>query len=127
MKEYFEAVPTTKEKNEVLPNGLFKGLFKERFPHNPNHESRFFGTTIEELLSKIKKFYCAEDGDLRFEEEGQVGRLDVVVIEDHIGIRPSASEIKMWKEGEYRLFSALYTFMIEKVVRTRAPLFESYK
>ena len=70
----------------------------------------FNGETIEEVISEAREFFWIdEDVDVERDACGDIGRLDLMRYEDHMGIKAQDDDFKRWRKGNRRLWYAVYT------------------
>jgi hypothetical protein len=74
---------------------------------------------IHVLISKLMRFVGTDDKkDVLINACEEIGRIDIQNIENDEGYAASERELVEWKAGNVRLWSATYTFHVEKVERT---------
>ena len=85
---------------------------------------RFSSGTIKGVIEKCRRFCNADEDCVSRDSCGVRGRLDISVMEDGDGGKASPDQLEEWRLGKRRLWSATYTFMVEKVARHPASLSE---
>jgi len=78
---------------------------------------KFKAETIEELIKQITEFYGVEEEDIEINSCDEDGRIDINIMENSEGYKATEREIEAWKQGLKKLYSAIYTYNIEKVTR----------
>ncbi|WP_405101507.1 hypothetical protein [Oceanobacillus sp. FSL H7-0719] len=72
----------------------------------------FNGELKEDLLNKLMSFHGVDNDSLEINACGERGRVDVHVMEDENSYNVSESDLKEWKAGKKKLYSAIYTYYI---------------
>lgn len=75
----------------------------------------FEAETLEELLNEIKKYYCADDDEIILNSCEEDGRLDICILEDENSFKAPDYQIEQWKQGEFKLYYAIYSYNIKEV------------
>lgn len=114
-------------------NGWYKFAEQDDWEHgcDPDKYVSFTGNeqwsaeTIERLLEIIKDFVDVPSGhEIELDACEEDGRVDIQVLETADGYTASDRDIEKWKQGEMALWSATYTFIIERVTREPVRLTE---
>lgn len=112
-------------------NGWFKHSEEDSFEHGclsntayaVSGKERFIGASIEALLQSLNEFTGNNDKDaVELDACDETGRVDIQVTETEQGHVASPNEIAAWYRGEKRLWSAYYTFHVERVERVSVQL-----
>jgi len=78
---------------------------------------KFSSDSVAGVLDKIKKCYDVLDNDIILNSCDEEGRIDVCILEDGNSYKATPADIKEWKKGKKVLYSAIYSYQIEKVTR----------
>lgn len=73
---------------------------------------RFKADTISGIIENIKHWLGVSDDALSLDSCGDIGRLDISVLENSDEVIASTEDIAKWKRGEIELYSAIYTFTV---------------
>lgn len=88
-------------------------------------DAKFEDATLGGIIDKIKRYFDIDsDEELQFNACEEVGRLDIVIMEDRDGIKANERDIEDWKIGEKRLWYCIYTYRIWEVDRKPVNLEE---
>lgn len=84
---------------------------------------RWSSHDLDSLIGQLMAFVGCESSDNVIRDAcDEPGRLDIQVYEGAEGTPASEAEMALWKEGKKRLWLACYSFYVESVIRTPAPL-----
>ncbi len=75
----------------------------------------FSAPTPDAVIKKAVEYLGIKDDAVEKNAGDQDGRVDFSVLEDEYSNPASPAQIKKWKAGEYKLYSAIYTGHVEKV------------
>lgn len=113
-------------------NGWFKSSEEDIFDQGciPNTRADFHGSdrftanTTQELIEQCMDFAGTDDEkDCEMDACGEIGRLDIQILENEDGHKASMGQIEDWKKpGGNKLYLCTYTFVIEIVTRERVSL-----
>ena len=114
-------------------NGWFKFAEQDHWEEGCDPETgfsyqgddRYRSATIEDLLKQIRDFVgVPDDYEIELDSCDEDGRVDIQVLETADGYTAEDWQIDEWKLNERPLWSATYSFMIERVTREPVRLTE---
>lgn len=79
--------------------------------------------SASDLIKEIKDFLNVDDDAIELDCCDEDGRIDISRMEDENGCIASKEEIELWKKGEFNLYYANYSCMVE--IKTSAPSIKS--
>lgn len=82
----------------------------------------FSGDSPTAVVEQVRAFFGADPEDLMLDYGGDLGRLDVQVMETDDSSAPTADDLANWRVGTRRLWRAYYTFHVERVSRDPVQL-----
>ena len=81
--------------------------------------------TVEKLLESVMDFVGVPHGyEIELDAGDEDGRVDIQVLETAEGYTADDRDIEKWKQGDLALWSATYSFMVERVTREPVRLTE---
>lgn len=114
-------------------NGWFKFAEQDDWEHGCDPETGYSvggddhwsAETVEGLLRSLRHFVgVPHDYEILLDACEEDGRVDIQVLETADGYTASDRDIEKWKQGEIALWSATYSFIIERVTREPVRLTE---
>ena len=79
----------------------------------------FRADTAAGIIEKVKEFHGIDQADkhgaVMLNSCDENGRIDISVMENADGMEASAQELAEFKDGKCRLWSAIYTYKVEKI------------
>jgi hypothetical protein len=70
----------------------------------------FKSDSLDDLIQSILDFTGADINDVEFNACGDIGRIDISVLEDENSRHATKKQIEQWKNGEIKLWNSIYTF-----------------
>ena len=82
--------------------------------HHGGNE-RWTSETVEGLILQLLDFTGADPDALDLDACDDIGRVDIIVLEDENSYTATSKQIAQWHEGEVRLWSSIYSFRVLKM------------
>lgn len=83
-----------------------------------DRDMHFTAETIDQMIDTLMSFVgCRDRNNVTLDACDEEGRVDIVSFERADGDPATDQNIKLWKEGDCRLWHVEYSFRVEKVER----------
>jgi hypothetical protein len=78
----------------------------------------FKSDSLDDLLPSLLDFTGADINAVELNACGDIGRIDISILEDENSSFATMKQIEQWKKGEIKLWNSLYTFNANTVEST---------
>ena len=78
----------------------------------------FKSDTLDGLIQQILDFTGADTDAMELNSCGDIGRIDISILEDENSSFATRGQIEQWKEGKIKLWNSIYTFKANTVEST---------
>lgn len=109
--------------------GLHKLAEPDNFEHGCHGQTvatwidvRFSAATVPELVEKLRDFLDVHPDAVTLDACEEPGRVDLQLLENDAGERPSREELAEWQADKRDLWAATYTGYAQRVTRETVPL-----
>ena len=75
----------------------------------------FASESLDDLIQSLLDFTGADINAVEFNSCGDIGRIDISLLEDENSSFATRGQIEEWKRGEIKLWNSIYTFQANKV------------